>query len=426
VTAPLRQAGLRIWLDGRPLDRVTDWVLQVEVDERCDEASTLRLTVDMSPVAGDWDVLEHGSFAAEHAVPDFRLLRRVTVQLGLALPGAAEQVGTVFDGYITAVEPVFGEARVPDSRLVLTGMDASCLMHLETVTRTWADRTDAQIAAEIFTKYGFTVRGPAAAGSPAAATATVEDGGLDRPAARGALVQRGTDAEFLRVLARRNGYETYLEPAPGPVREGTHPASAVEGHFHPSRVDAPEQPALALFPRDAPSLIEFRARYDSMAPTRFLAWHLDERDRRIRRVDVADPGYGRMGSHSRADVLAERLAAIQPVRSPGGSVSAVDIVSADVPHGDVELAALTRGELRLGDWFAAGTGTVLTERYPVVVRPRRPIGLTGAGHLLDGRWYVQAVRHRWGIDPDQPEVEQPIRRYEADVTLVRNALGGSG
>jgi hypothetical protein len=141
-----------------------------------------------------------------------------------------------------------------------------------------------------------------------------------------------------------------------------------------------------------------------------------------------------MGSHSRADVLAERLAAIRPVRRPSqpqeaqptGALSAVDIQSADVPHSDAELAALARAELRLADWFAVGTGTVLTERYPAVVRSRRPIGLTGAGRLLDGRWYVQAVRHRWGVDPDHPEVEQSVRRYEADVTLVRNALGGSG
>jgi hypothetical protein len=39
---------------------------------------------------------------------------------------------------------------------------------------------------------------------------------------------------------------------------------------------------------------------------------------------------------------------------------------------------------------------------------------------------VQAVRHRWGVNPEMPEAEQVVRRYEADVTLVRNALGGLG
>ena len=438
MTERQRHPGLRLWLDGRPLEGLGEWVLQLEVDERADEASTFRMTVDMSPISGDradgdWDVLEHGTFADEHRVPDFRLLRRVTVELGLASadPAEAEVSATVFDGYVTGVEPVFGESRVPDSMLVLTGMDASCLMHLETVTRTWDGMTDAAIAREIFEKYGFAARpgsGP---------DATVEDAGLDRVRDRASLVQRGTDAEFLRLLARRNGFEVYVEPAGGPVHEGAHPATDVVGHFHPSRVDAEEQPAVNLFPRDAPSLIDFRARYDGLQPTRILGWHIDERSRKVQRVAVTDPGYGRMGTHGRGDVMRERLAAIQPVRRRSGSTSTpgaagdapfepVDFQSADVPHTDTELSSLARADYRLADWFVVGTGTVQCERYPTIVRPRRPIRVLGTGHLLDGRWYVQGVRHRWGVDPDAPEEEQSVRRYEADVTLVRNALGGLG
>jgi hypothetical protein len=443
MTDVQRRAGLRLWLDGRPLDGFGDWVLQLEVDERANAASTMRMTVDMSPVsgdraAGDWDVLEHGTFADEHGLPDFRLLRRVTVQFGLESdePSEPEISATVFDGYVTGVEPVFGESRVPDSMLILSGMDASCLMHFETVTRAWRDMTDAAMAQEIFEKYGFAVR---PAGS---ADATVEDGGLDRVQERASLLQRGTDAEFLRLLARRNGFEVYLEPAQGAVHEGAHPGTDVVGHFHSPRVDIDEQPQLALFPRDAPSLIDFRARYDSHQPTRILGWHIDEQSRKVQRADVAEPGYGRMGSHSRADVLRERLGAIQPVRRRAQphegervataqgvaerALEAVDLDSLDVPHTGAELSALARAELRLADWFVAGSGTVQCERYPAIVRSRRPVGLSGAGQLLDGRWYVQGVRHRWGVEPDDPEMEQSVRRYEADLTLVRNALGGPG
>lgn len=435
MTDQTRQPGVRLWLDGRPMDGVRDWVLQVDVDERADEASTFRMTVDMSPIsgnpAGDWDVLEHGVFADEQKIPDFRLLRRVTVQFGLKNDEASEPEinSTVFDGYITGVEPVFGEARVPDSMLVLTGMDASCLMHLETVTRTWDGVTDAQIAQEIFEKYGFAAR------PGTGADATIEDAGLDRVRDRASIVQRGTDAEFLRVLARRNGFEVYVEPAQGQVHEGAHPGTDVVGHFHSPRVDTGEQPAVGLFPRRAPSLIDFRARYDGLQPTRILGWNIDEQSRKVQRANLTDPGYGRMGTHSRADVLRERLAAIQPVwkRSttssggpPDGPLEVIDIQSFEVPHTESELSSLARADLRLADWFAVGRGTVQCERYPAIVRSRRPISLTGAGHLLDGRWYVQGVRHRWGVDREAPEEEQTIRRYEADVTLVRNALGGPG
>lgn len=423
-----RRPQLRLWLDGRPVPRPGDWVLQLEVQERSDEASSLRLVVDLSPIsgdggAGDWDVLEHAGFAEDLQIPDFRLLRRVTVEFSLVsdVPDDEPIAAVVFDGYLTAIEPVFGEARVPESRLELTGLDASCLMHFETVTRVWSDLTDAQIAKEIYTRYGFAVTGPGAGLS-------LEDAGLDRPLGRGVLVQRATDAEFIRMLARRNGFEAYVEPGQGPVREGQHPGDTLTGHFRSPNVEPPEQPPLQLFPFDAPSLITFRARYDSHQPTRVLGWHIDEQTRRLRHAQVDDPGYRRMGTHSRADVLAERLGAIRPVRVPTSQypTQSVDVQSADVPHCDAELDAMARAQLRLVDWFAVGSGTVMCERYPAIVRSRRPITVAGAGHLLDGPWYVRAVRHRWGVDPTDPEAEPSMRRYEADVTLVRNALGGMG
>ena len=145
----------------------------------------------------------------------------------------------------------------------------------------------------------------------------------------------------------------------------------------------------------------------------------------------------RMGSHCRADVLTERLGAIQPVQGRRGDRGTA--VGCRQPAGDAstsprERAALRRSSsatwpgptLRAADWFVTGTGTVQSDRYPAIVRPRRPVTVSGAGHLLDGRWYVQGVRHRWGVDPAAPEREQPVRRYEADVTVVRNALGGAG
>lgn len=432
MSAPQRPAVLRLWLDGVALEQLGDSVLSIEVDERSDEASTARVVVDMSPIAtgpdaGDWDALEYGDFASARGLPAFRLLSRLTVQLGFEAvdtSAGSGDVATVFDGYVTAVEPVFGENRVPDSYLVLHCLDASCLMHLETVTRQWEDVTDAQIAAELFGKYGFT----------ATVGDTVQDGGLVRDAVAPGLAQRGTDAELLRVLARRNGFEWYVEAAAGPVQAGPHPGTGVVGHFHAPRVDAPEQPALSLFPRTAPTLRSFRARYDSHQPTRIRSWHIDERSRLLQTADLVDTDLLRMGSHSRGDVVAERLGVIRPVRAAAavavgssageGRPATIDIASGNVPHTAAEVLALARASLRMADWFVTGTGTVQCDRYGTVIRPRRPVTVAGTGHLLDGRWYVQGVRHRWAVDPDAPEQEQRTRRYEADVTLVRNALGG--
>jgi hypothetical protein len=426
---------LKVWLDGVAVELRAGSVLALDVGERADEASSARIVLDLTPVGGtstpgDWDALEYGPLAAERGVPAFRLLSRVTVALGFEASDDQPAItATVFDGYVTAVEPVIGRNRVPDSYLVLSCLDASCLMHLETVTRTWDGQTDAQIAAEIFGKYGF----------DSTPGDTIEDGGVSHDATLPGLMQRGTDAEFLRMLARRNGFEWYLEPA-GEVHPGTHPGHDVIGHFHSPRVGIEPQPELALFPRLAPTLQTFRARFDSHQPTRVRSWHIDERSRALQFVDLQSTDLLRMGSHSRADVLADRLGAIQPVKAgaatagtssapdqtgAGSLPATLDIASGNVPSSMVDLGNLARASLRVADWFVTGTGTVQSDRYPAVVRPRRPVTVSGAGHLLDGRWYVQAVWHRWGVDPAAPEREQRIRRYEADVTMVRNALSGA-
>ncbi len=428
-----RDPVLRLWLDGRPFERSDRWVLQVEVDERAQDASTFRIMLDLSPVdgpgLGDWDLLERGTFARDMGVPDVGLMRRVTIGFGLTGgdAGAPDVDEIVLDGYVTAVEATMGESRVPDSCLVLTGTDAMCLMHLSTATREWHGLSDSDIAAELFGKYGFG-SGPD----------SLEPTAPIRERSRASMVQRGTDAQFLRQLAQRNGYELYLEPVQGEVRPGQHPTTSVTGHFHAPRPGADPQPVLDLFPREAPTVIDLRARWDSHAGSRWRGWHIDEVTRRLQQADVTDPGYLRMGSHGRDRVLAERLAEIAPVRSgaavPGtagdgaslddAAVQVLDVQSGGVPHSGAELLALARAAYRASDWFAVAHATVRAERYPGILRSRRPVALAGAGHLLDGTWYAQGVRHRWGVDPAEPRREQVITRYEADVTLVRNALGG--
>lgn len=415
-----REPHLSIWLDGVAVELPTNSVTQVDVEERADGASQFRLSIDMSPIDDDWSTLEHGEFAEAFLIPRFSLLRRVTIEFSMVRHDEddPDYSAVVIDGYITSVEPVFSDARVPDSKLIVSGSDASCLMHLETKTRSWQGLSDAQIARNIFSEYGFGVE-----------DANIDDTVLQRDGDRAGLVQRCTDAEFLNHLAQRNGYEWYLEPAEGDVTPGTHPGSSLLAHFHAPRPQQDLQAdgeALGLFPRDAPTLINFRAHWDCLHPSTIRGWHLAEDSRRVHLSDATEAGYGALNatggnSHGRASLVDDRLAEVFP-DEPRPVVR--DIASREVPHGNAELISLTRAEYRRQDWFVSGEGTVNTEYYPGIVRSRRPIMLSGAGHLLDGRWYVQGVRHRLAVDADDPEREPVTRRYEADVSLVRNDLGG--
>ncbi len=242
------------------------------------------------------------------------------------------------------------------------------------------------------------------------------------------MMQRCTDAEMVRLLARRNGYEAFVERKPVEVQPGASAGDAVVGHFHRARPDEElQEPGLSLFPREAPTLIELRATWSSHGPTRMKAWHIDERTRRIRSANVDDPEYGPdrelMGTHSRHRIVGDRIAQVLPSKP---DLESVGFQVTDVPHDDEEVKRLALAAFREEDWFVRARGTVRADRYGGIVRPRRPIELEGAGRLLNGRWYVLGVRHRWGMDPDVPEEEPVTPRYEADVTLVRNALGGTG
>jgi hypothetical protein len=399
---PQQQASLTLYLDGEPYADSTSRLLRLAVEEGTQGAAALSLCLDLSPVGGpqtpaeqrDWDLLADGRFALLHAI---------SVELAVGPPNAEPTArAVVFHGYITGVEPTFGEARVPDSQLEIQALDASCLMHFEERTVAHVGKTDAEIVRQIYASYGF--------GTDVEATGPV------RSPDRGPLVQRTTDAEFIRLLARRNGYEAFVEHSSAPIKKGATTGTEVVGHFHPPRLAGKPQPRLDLMPRETPSLRTLRARWESHRPTVMVAGHIDERTRRLRASRIGQSRLPRLGSTSRADILRKRLAEVLPKRP---QTEAVGRQIADVPYDKQELDTLTWADLQEADWLAEADGVVEGLRYPGVLRPRRTVDMSGAGRLLDGTWYVRGLRHRW-------ERDAAVKRYEVDVDLVRNALGGVG
>ena len=237
---------------------------------------------------------------------------------------------------------------------------------------------------------------------------------------------------FLRLLARRNGFEVFVAPADVPVASGRHPGHGVVGHFRSAPVGTTVLPAAWLFPPEAPALVDLTARYDAQQPAVVRSWHVDGRRRLVRSVEVDDPGYARTGTMTRGAVVTSRLAEILG----GGSapVVPVDVRHADVPYDADELEALARADLRAADWFATAEATVAATRYPAIVRAGRTLPITGTGPVFAGEWYVRAATHRWGAarmlpgDPPMAVIgvaaEQVDFTYEVDVELARNALGG--
>src|SRR4029453_18379969 len=199
---PQRLPYLDVWIDGAPLSDAGGRIRRLEVDGRADDVASFHMTLDMAPGDGDWTQLDDGRFG---------LLHRVTIGFGLGAPDAqaADLKDVVFDGYITAVEPVFGCDRTSESSLELSGLDAACLMHLDERQRGGEDLRHSEIVKQIYESYGFTTSGD-----------SIEATTPKRARDRGTMLQRGTDADFIRMLARRHGFEAYVEHGTAPVKEG--------------------------------------------------------------------------------------------------------------------------------------------------------------------------------------------------------------
>ena len=395
---PLQLAYLDVWIDGVSMSDAPGKIRKLEVDERADDVSSFAMTLDMAPGEGDWEELADGRFA---------LLHRVTIGFGLGSPDDKSPTtkDIVFDGYITAVEPVFGVDRTSDSSLELSGLDASCLMHLEERQRRFEGMADSEIVKSIYAEYGFATPGDA-----------IEASKPNRDPDRGTMLQRGTDADFIRMLARRNGFEAYIERAPGDVKAGAAAAAECNGHFHRPRPDQTVQPTLALTPHQAPTLIEMRARWESHRPAQIRADHIDERSRRLQSATIAAPRFARMGKTGRGDIIQSRLAAILPKRS---DLVPTGLAYVDVPHQSDEVNNLAWSDFLAADWLGTASARVRATLYPQILRARRPVDVKGCGTLLDGTWYVKSVRHRWSWDDDKND-------YELDTEIVRDALNEVG
>jgi hypothetical protein len=391
---PLSLPYLDVWIDGVSMADAAGLIRRLEVDERADDVSSFAMTLDQAPGDGDWTALADGRF---------QLLHRITIGFGLGeqTSNAPATKDVVFDGYITAVEPVFGVDRTSDSSLELSGLDASCVMHLEERQRRFEGMPDSDIVKQIYGEYGFATPGD-----------TIEATRPTRDPNRGTMLQRGTDADFIRMLARRNGFEAYVERAPGAVKDGAAAAAECNGHFHRPRPDQTVQPTLALTPHQAPTLIEMRARWESHRPAEIRADHIDERSRRIRSATITAPRFPRMGKTGRGDIIKSRLAAIAPKRA---DLVPTGLAYVDVPHDETEVGNLAWSDFLAADWLVAATARVRAAMYPQILRARRPVDVEGAGKLLDGTWYVKSVRHRWIWDDEQNE-------YELDTEMVRDAL----
>src|SRR5215831_199085 len=155
----------------------------VEDNDRFADTFVIRVSTNKLP-NGDWQYLNDERF---------QLFNNVIIKVGFS-NGVKEYL---IDGYVTNMLLKFGSGGQQQSYLEVRGMDPTCIMNLEEKVVNWTNVSDSEIAKRIFSSYGF--------------DAKVDDTPVEHKEDQKIVMQRGTDIQLLKSLAKRNGFECFIQ-----------------------------------------------------------------------------------------------------------------------------------------------------------------------------------------------------------------------
>ena len=348
----------QVSFDGAPAeDAFYDGLARVEVEENADLPDAFKLVFPLATADDDitW-------------VNDARVRPFANVAVTATPEGGTPQ--RIFDGYVLS-HKVHLETGITSSTLDVWGQDASVLMSLEDKAREFANVTDGAVANQVFGEYGFSA---APANTTNDTPAHTEDAHT--------LMQRGSDIDFLRRLARRTGRWCRVT------------ADRV-GYF--AVPDLTGEPTVTLKLNDpverTVSALDFH--WDVARPTEVKASQASLTDAEAAVADTATSGLPPLDARGPADVA-------------GRSTSVRLTATTDA----AQLPARAAGLLAEAGWLASCEGTADVSSLKAVLRVGGVVAIEGVGQMLSGKYLVKTVRHTITTD-----------KHAMAFTLVRNALG---
>lgn len=356
----------RLFIDKQPADEgLLETIRQLEVEDHADMADMLRLRLSIGVRDGcnRWSGLDDDLFQRLTNI-------KVMVTVG---NGAPEQL---MDAYVIETSADFAN-QPGQSVFNVVAMDPTVLMNLKEDVREWPDMADSDIATTLFGDYNFSPQ--------------VESTEPSRQRDAVTTMQRGTDIQFLRTLALRNGFECYVEVNPT--------SGVVEGHFHPPRNDRAPQGVLTVNMGEATNVNSFNARYDMLRPAAARVTGLDTESQEDQPAEARETGISAMG---RDTVMAQERPREILLTQTGLSQTG-------------ELQTLTQSVTDRSAFAISANGELNTVAYGAILRAKRPVEVRGAGRQFSGTYYVEQVQHTFTGDS-----------YTQRFSLRRNAIGLTG
>ena len=360
-------------------------VVSLVVEENTGTANIFHLQIALRlQDDGTWTYLDDDRLALFNAVTiqvGFTDGGGVAAAVGSLLGGGDSNDGlkTVFDGYITNVDVDLGSD--PDNAFIkVSGMDTSVLMSLEEKIATWLNMADSDIVQQIVSGYGVVLQ--------ADTTTTVhqEDDTT--------IVQRGTDIQFVRDLAQKNGVEFYFE---------TDDTGTVNAYFRAPQLGDTPQPDLAIQFGDQSNLKSFNAHLSGQRPLNVKAAQMDVTANSPNTAQVSDTQLTKLGENDANSLIGGPLGSLVTPKDAPAQMLVLGPPTSDA----TEMQTIVQSVRDEASWFISAHGEINSDAYQSVLRPHRLVLVKGAGTTYSGKYYVTRVVHEMNHEGDY------IQRFEA-------------
>jgi phage protein D len=350
---------IKIEIDGKEIADLYEDItsVEVELDDELPAMFRLRLPLALQE-NGAWTLLDDARL---------RVWNDVTILAGL--DGDLEPL---ISGRITHVRPTFD----PDPTLCVLdiwGLDRSVLLDREDKLKDWPNKKDSDIAVEIFDAYGLDYE--------------VEDTDVIHDDVISTVIQRETDWQFLNRLARRNGFECFVEGR--------------KGYFRRPSLTGRPQALLAVHFGDETNVNSFSLEVNALTPAHVAMYQVERSGKEIVQVSVES-------SHART------LGASGPPVKAGVNPGVI-VLGQTTTTGVAEMTGVCRGLFEQQSWFVTGQGEIAANELGAVLRPRRTVTIKGIGETYSGVYLVSHVTHTFSEDG-----------YVQSFDVKRNALMPDG
>jgi hypothetical protein len=286
----------------------------------------------------------------------------------------------IFDGYVLS-NKLHLEKGLTNCKLQIWAQDDSWQMNQAENVHEWSGMTDGEVANAIFATYNFTP-----------APENTDDDSVTHPDTGHTLMQRATDIQFLRQLARRNGKLCRVACTDTPGQP--------TGYFITPDVTA--DPAVTLIATGTdplPTVNSLDFEWDVTRATEVTG-------RQATFDSGADPE-GVVG-----DATDSGLTAMDVSDLPTFAAQPMTALLTTTVDDAGELLVRAQSVVREGGFFVRCTGEADVSQINAVLRVGTVVQINGAGSMYSGNYFVWSVRHTIKTDS-----------HKMNFVLVKNAIG---